>query len=101
MHSVHLPPYSRRGTTSADDIFAACSPRADVLDGVLSDAVFAASLDEVVGGTAPDVYGDADTFSAATHPSEGRLDSCGSTGSSGDADVMDTAPIRHGREKYR
>lgn len=53
------------------DIFTACAPRRDVLDGVLSDAVFAASLDEVVGGTAPDVYGDADTFFAATHASDG------------------------------
>lgn len=56
------------------DIFQACAPRLDVLEGVLSDAIFAASLDEVVGGTAPDVYGDADTFFAATHPSEGLRD---------------------------
>lgn len=56
------------------DIFTTCTPRPDVLAGVLSDAIFAASLDEVVGGTAPDVYGDADTFFAATHPSEGLRD---------------------------
>jgi hypothetical protein len=56
------------------DIFSSCSPRRDVLDGVLSDAIFAASLDDVVTGTAPDVYRDADTFFAATHPSEGLRD---------------------------
>jgi hypothetical protein len=32
-------------------------PRSDVLEGALTDAVFAASLDEVVAGTAPKVYG--------------------------------------------
>ena len=53
------------------DIFRACTPRSDVLAGALSDAVFAASLDEVVAGTAPAVYGDPDLFFAATHPSEG------------------------------
>ena len=53
------------------DIFTACTPRIDVLTGALSDAVFAASLDEVVAGTAPAVYGDPHVFFAATHPSEG------------------------------
>jgi predicted AAA+ superfamily ATPase len=40
----------------------------------LSDAVFAASLDKVVAGAAPDVYGDPDVFFAATHPSQGLRD---------------------------
>ncbi len=52
-------------------IFASVEPRADVLDGVLSDAIFAASLDEVVLGSAPAVYGDPETFFAGTHPSAG------------------------------
>src|SRR4051794_39832556 len=53
------------------DLFSACEPREDVLTGVLSDAIFAASLDEVVADTAPETYGDADQFYASTHPSEG------------------------------
>jgi hypothetical protein len=56
------------------DIFQACIPRRDVREGILSDAIFAASLDEVVGGTAPDVYGKGDSFFGATHPSEGLRD---------------------------
>ena len=56
------------------DIYQACTPRPDVLDGVLSDAVFAASLDDVVTGTSPAVYGDPELFFAATHPSEGLRD---------------------------
>ena len=46
-------------------------PRPDVLSGALSDAIFAASLDEVVAGTAPAAYGDPAAFFAATHPSAG------------------------------
>lgn len=46
--------------------------RADVAGGgTLSDAVFAASLDEVVAGTAPGAYADPDVFFPATHPSAG------------------------------
>lgn len=56
---------------TAPDLFSACIPRDDVLRGVLSDAVFAASLDEVVHGTAPDAYGDARRFFASTYPSQG------------------------------
>src|SRR4051794_27387261 len=52
-------------------IFSAVKPRRDVLDGILSDAIFAASLDEVVAGTAPAVYGDSTTFFTGTHPSAG------------------------------
>src|SRR5947207_16016736 len=52
-------------------IFSAVEPRADVLEGILSDAIFAASLDEVVAGSAPAVYGDPATFFAGTHPSAG------------------------------
>jgi len=46
-------------------------PRRDVLEGVLSDSVFAASLDEVVAGTAPETYGDATAFFDGTYPSAG------------------------------
>lgn len=46
-------------------------PRPDVLAGTLTDAVFAASLDEVVTGTAPDAYGKPADFFAATYPSAG------------------------------
>ncbi len=53
----------------AVELYDAVEPRADVLAGTLTDAVFAASLDEVVAGTAPDAYGDSDAFFAATHPS--------------------------------
>ena len=52
-------------------LFSAVEPREDVLDGVLSDAIFAASLDDVVSGSAPAVYGDPTTFFAGTHPSAG------------------------------
>jgi hypothetical protein len=52
-------------------IFSAVEPRQDVLEGILSDAIFAASLDEVVAGTAPAVYGDPVTFFTGTHPSAG------------------------------
>jgi hypothetical protein len=55
----------------AAELFDACEPRPDVLDGVLTDAQFAASLDEVVAGTAPDAYGDADQFFGVTYPSAG------------------------------
>jgi hypothetical protein len=52
-------------------LFSAVEPREDVLEGTLSEAIFAASLDEVVAGTAPPVYGDSKTFFAGTHPSAG------------------------------
>jgi hypothetical protein len=52
-------------------LFEHVEPRRDVLDGVLSDSVFAASLDEVVAGTAPDTYGDATSFFNGTYPSAG------------------------------
>lgn len=55
----------------AVDIFTAVKPRDDVLAGTLSDAIFAASLQEVVAGTAPDAYGQPEAFFAATHPTGG------------------------------
>lgn len=53
------------------DLFNACTPRGDVLAGDLAESIFAASLDEVVRGTAPVAYGDAEQFFAATFPSAG------------------------------
>jgi hypothetical protein len=53
------------------ELFGAVQPTPDVLSGVLSDAVFAASLDEVVAGVAPDAYGNPDVFFAGTYPSAG------------------------------
>lgn len=52
-------------------LFNAVEPRQDVLEGTLSEAIFAASLDEVVFGSAPAVYGDPTMFFAGTHPSAG------------------------------
>ncbi len=60
----------RRDGLVAVELYDAVEPRADVLAGTLTDSVFAASLDEVVAGAAPDAYGDADAFFAATHPLE-------------------------------
>src|SRR6266540_3004249 len=52
-------------------LFGAVRPRDDVLGGTLTDAIFAASLEEVVAETAPSTYGDADAFFASTFPSGG------------------------------
>jgi len=38
-------------------VFSSVEPREDVLEGVLSDAIFAASLDEVVAALPPPVRG--------------------------------------------
>ena len=54
-----------------DNLFRHVQPRPEVLSGSLTEAIFAASLDEVVEGTAPSAYGDADFFFAATYPSGG------------------------------
>lgn len=55
----------------AASLFGAVKPRDDVRRGVLTDAIFAANLDEVVAETAPDAYGDAEVFFASTFPSGG------------------------------
>ena len=52
-------------------LFDTLTPRDEVLSGTLSDAIFAASLDDVVTGVGPDVYRDPRTFFASTHPSDG------------------------------
>lgn len=55
----------------SQSLFDLVQPRPEVLEGLLSDSVFAASLDEVVGGTAPQAYGDPNAFFAGTYPSAG------------------------------
>ncbi len=55
----------------AADLFAAAVPRPDVLTGELTDAIFAANLDDVVENVAPEVYGDASRFFETTYPSKG------------------------------
>lgn len=52
-------------------LFSRVQPRSDVLSGTLTEAIFAANLDEVALGTAPDTYGDPRTFFETTHPSGG------------------------------
>jgi hypothetical protein len=52
-------------------LFDQVRPRPEVLDGELTEAMFAASLEEVASGSAPPAYGSAETFFATTHPSAG------------------------------
>jgi hypothetical protein len=52
-------------------LFEAVAPRRDVLEGELTEARFAASLEEVVAGTAPEAYGSPAAFFASTYPSGG------------------------------
>jgi hypothetical protein len=52
-------------------LFDAVQPRRDVKAGELTEAQFAAGLEDVVAGSAADVYGDAATFFASTYPSSG------------------------------
>jgi len=53
------------------NLFDHARPRDDVRAGELTDARFAASLEEVAAGSAPEAYGDAVTFFSATYPSAG------------------------------
>lgn len=52
-------------------LFESVTPRRDVLEGELTEARFAASLEEVVAGNAPDAYGSPAVFFASTYPSGG------------------------------
>jgi predicted AAA+ superfamily ATPase len=51
-------------------ILTACTPRAEVLKGDLEDAIFAADFGQLVSGTSPRVYGNAQQFFRNTHPAE-------------------------------
>lgn len=52
-------------------LFESVIPRPEVLEGTLTETIFAASLDEVVAGTAPEAYGQPAAFFRSTHPSAG------------------------------
>lgn len=54
-----------------ESLFERVMPRDDVLSGELTEAKFAASLEDVAAGTAQETYGDAGTFFAGTYPSGG------------------------------
>jgi hypothetical protein len=54
-----------------ESLFERITPREDVLSGDLTEARFAASLEEVAAGTAPDTYRVAADFFAGTYPSGG------------------------------
>ena len=55
----------------ADNLFAICTPRADVLQGALRESDFAADLSQVLRGDAPDEYKRPDLFFANTFPTKG------------------------------
>ena len=55
----------------ADNLFAICEPRADVLQGALKESDFAADLSQVLRGEAPDEYKNPDLFFANTYPTKG------------------------------
>jgi hypothetical protein len=56
---------------STPTIFDLCEPRRDVLEGTITESDFAADLAQVLNGTAPPEYGDADKFFVYTHPTRG------------------------------
>ena len=55
----------------ADNLFAVCEPRADVLQGALKESDFAADLSQVLRGDAPDEYKKPELFFANTYPTKG------------------------------
>ena len=55
----------------ADNLFAICEPRSDVLQGVLKESDFAADLSQVLRGDAPDEYKKPELFFANTYPTKG------------------------------
>jgi len=55
----------------ADNLFAVCEPRADVLQGALKESDFAADLSQVLRGDAPDEYRKPELFFANTYPTRG------------------------------
>lgn len=62
---------SPRSTVATSNLFAHVTPRPEVLTGELTEAMFAASLEDVVSHQTSDAYADPATFFAATHPSAG------------------------------
>jgi len=49
-------------------VIGVCKPRKEVLEGELDDAIFAADFGQVIDGSAPKVYKDAETFIRNTEP---------------------------------
>ena len=49
-------------------VLSACKPRGEVLEGELDDAIFAANFGQLIEGSAPKVYGHAETFIRNTEP---------------------------------
>ena len=49
-------------------VISACTPRPEVLQSDLDDAIFAADFGELISGAAPLVYGDPEVFFRNTHP---------------------------------
>lgn len=55
----------------ADNLYAICAPRSDVLQGALKESDFAADLSQVLRGDAPDEYKKPELFFANTYPTKG------------------------------
>ncbi len=55
-------------------IFETCVPRDEVLKGHLKEEIFRASLNEIYGGQAEDVYQDPDRFFSHTYVTDGSLE---------------------------
>jgi hypothetical protein len=55
-------------------IFSVCKPKADVLQGTMADAEFAADLAQVLRGTAPAQYVKPNLFFSNTYPTRGLKD---------------------------
>ncbi|CAK0742093.1 ATP-binding protein [Azospirillaceae bacterium] len=55
----------------AQTMFDICRPRDDVASGTMTDADFAADLAQVINGSAPPEYRDAEKFFATTYPTRG------------------------------
>jgi hypothetical protein len=49
-------------------VLTTCKPRKEVLEGELDDAIFAADFGQLIDGSAPKVYGHAETFFRNTEP---------------------------------
>lgn len=65
------PTKGDEGVVTLNTLFESVRPRADVLAGELTEARFAAGLEEVLAGTAPRTYSDPATFFTSTYPSGG------------------------------
>ena len=56
------------------NVFSACKPKEDVLQGAMADAEFAADLAQVLRGNAPAQYADPARFFSNTYPTRGLKD---------------------------